>query len=317
MGYSPDRHLRPRFIRPARSLHLPLLLATGVLAVLALATPVFGAPGSAHDWEGRLARDLGRLERLVDEQKGVDLDIRAVRLEQRATWGKVSRRLSSIYKAGGHAPMRQVLVRGDSVSDVAIAADAIAEVADHDERALQRYQRLIGQQERLEAASRKLDREIEDAAKQVLRDRRELAEARQREQRARERAEQLARKAQSPLVPRVVSAQAVAAAMAGEDPQPAAAPSGYGQRGTASVYATSFAGKPTASGERYEPGAMTAAHPSLPFGTWVMVTGPGGSAMVRINDRGPFVGGRIIDLSSAAAAAVGLPGLGTVTVAVQ
>jgi rare lipoprotein A len=62
---------------------------------------------------------------------------------------------------------------------------------------------------------------------------------------------------------------------------------------------------------------MTAAHRTLPLGTWVHVKGPGGSAMVRINDRGPYIGGRIIDLSAAAAQAVGVQGLGTVTITVQ
>ena len=63
----------------------------------------------------------------------------------------------------------------------------------------------------------------------------------------------------------------------------------------------------TASGERCNPNAMTAAHPSLPFGTKVKVENirNGRSVVVRINDRGPYVGGRIIDLTKAAAAKLG------------
>jgi rare lipoprotein A len=83
------------------------------------------------------------------------------------------------------------------------------------------------------------------------------------------------------------------------------------------MYGNEFAGRPTASGEPYDPGGMTAAHPTLPMGTIVSVSGPGGAVIVRINDRGPFVGGRIIDLSQAAAAAVGLNGLASVTITVQ
>jgi rare lipoprotein A len=67
-------------------------------------------------------------------------------------------------------------------------------------------------------------------------------------------------------------------------------------------------GTRTASGERFDPMGITAAHPSLPFGTKVRVThaGNGQSVVVRINDRGPFGGGRVIDLSLGAARQIGL-----------
>lgn len=73
-------------------------------------------------------------------------------------------------------------------------------------------------------------------------------------------------------------------------------------------------GPRTASGERFDPNAMTAAHRSLPFGTLVRVTYRGRSVVVRINDRGPFVRGRDIDLSQGAARRIGLPGVGPVTI---
>jgi rare lipoprotein A len=83
------------------------------------------------------------------------------------------------------------------------------------------------------------------------------------------------------------------------------------QGGIASVYS----GGGTASGERMNPGALTAAHPSLPFGTRVRVTNrhTGRSVVVRINDRGPFVKGRVIDLSPAAARANGVGGIAQVS----
>jgi rare lipoprotein A len=67
-------------------------------------------------------------------------------------------------------------------------------------------------------------------------------------------------------------------------------------------------GPKTANGEMYNPGGLTAAHRTLPFGTRVRVTSSrtGKSVVVRINDRGPFIGGRIIDLSTGAARAIGL-----------
>ncbi len=76
----------------------------------------------------------------------------------------------------------------------------------------------------------------------------------------------------------------------------------------ASYYGRQFHGRRTASGERYDMKAMTAAHRSLAFGTVVQVTHlkNGKSVKVRINDRGPFIRGRIIDLSHAAARRLGM-----------
>lgn len=79
------------------------------------------------------------------------------------------------------------------------------------------------------------------------------------------------------------------------------------QRGRATYYADKFTGRPTASGEPYDPRAMTAAHRTLPFGTIVdVVRRDGRRVRVRINDRGPFKRGRIIDLSRKAAERIGL-----------
>jgi rare lipoprotein A len=72
-------------------------------------------------------------------------------------------------------------------------------------------------------------------------------------------------------------------------------------------------GSRTASGQRMNPSAMTAAHRTLPFGTRVKVTHGDRSVIVTINDRGPFIRGRVLDLSTGAARAIGLPGVGRVT----
>ena len=86
-------------------------------------------------------------------------------------------------------------------------------------------------------------------------------------------------------------------------------------RGISGGIASVYSGGGTASGERMNPGALTAAHPSLPFGTKVRVTNrhTGRSVVVRINDRGPFVKGRVIDLSPAAAKAIGVGGIAQVS----
>lgn len=78
--------------------------------------------------------------------------------------------------------------------------------------------------------------------------------------------------------------------------------------GIASWYGPRFAGRRTASGERFDPSQFTAAHRTLPFGSMVRVThlSSGKSVVVRINDRGPFAKGRVIDLSQAAASEIGM-----------
>jgi rare lipoprotein A len=88
---------------------------------------------------------------------------------------------------------------------------------------------------------------------------------------------------------------------------------GSGETGMASYY---WQSQRVASGGRFNSSAMTAAHRSLPFGTRVRVTriDTGNSVEVTINDRGPFVGGRIIDLSRAAASVLGMTGRGTARV---
>ena len=84
----------------------------------------------------------------------------------------------------------------------------------------------------------------------------------------------------------------------------------------ASWYGPGFHGRTTASGERFNQWALTAAHKTLPFGTRVLVTRGKKSVIVRINDRGPFIKGRTIDLSKAAAQKIGCSGVCKVTLKV-
>lgn len=96
-------------------------------------------------------------------------------------------------------------------------------------------------------------------------------------------------------------------------------PTGNTQRGMASWYGEDFHGKQTSNKEIYDMHAMTAAHKTLPFGTYVRVTNltSGRSVVVRINDRGPFVKGRIIDLSYAAAQKLGMAETGVAPVVIK
>lgn len=91
------------------------------------------------------------------------------------------------------------------------------------------------------------------------------------------------------------------------------------EKGRVSLYAHEFAGRPTASGERFDPEALTMAHRTLPFGTRVRVTNLRNqrSVEVVVNDRGPFVRGRIADLSLAAARRIGMVADGVVDALIE
>jgi rare lipoprotein A len=100
----------------------------------------------------------------------------------------------------------------------------------------------------------------------------------------------------------------------GPGPAPARARESF--TGVASYYGPGFQGKKTASGERFDMHAMTAAHKTLPFGTMLRVTSldNGKSVTVRVNDRGPFTRGRVLDLSKGAAQTIGMIQTGTAKV---
>ncbi len=97
---------------------------------------------------------------------------------------------------------------------------------------------------------------------------------------------------------------------------PVSVDSDFEETGMASYYGDEFDGRPTSSGEEFDQTELTAAHKTLPFGTVVTVTNldNGRSVTVRINDRGPFAAGRIIDLSRAAAESIGMIESGTARV---
>ena len=97
---------------------------------------------------------------------------------------------------------------------------------------------------------------------------------------------------------------------------PAAPQGGYTESGIASWYGYPYHGRFAASGELYDMEELTAAHPTLPFGTRLRVTdvASGRSVTVRVNDRGPYVQGRVVDVSYSAADALGMVGKGVAKV---
>lgn len=97
-------------------------------------------------------------------------------------------------------------------------------------------------------------------------------------------------------------------------PPPNVVRTGIAQSGVASWYGAQFHGRATTNGERFDMFfAHTCAHRELPFGTWLLVTHAERELMVRVNDRGPFAGERILDLSWAGANALGIDGVAEIT----
>jgi rare lipoprotein A len=122
-----------------------------------------------------------------------------------------------------------------------------------------------------------------------------------------------------PFMKRLLGACALLSLLAGCASTDAVDPHGYDQTGVASYYGAKHQGKRTASGERFDKNSLTAAHRQLPFGTRVKVTNLKNdkSCVVRINDRGPHIRGRLIDLSHEAAEQLGMIKSGTARVRVQ
>ncbi|MEP0547812.1 MAG: septal ring lytic transglycosylase RlpA family protein [Rhodothermales bacterium] len=119
--------------------------------------------------------------------------------------------------------------------------------------------------------------------------------------------------------PRGLDATAPEAPARSAEAAPEAAPAKPLGDGDASYYGEELAGNPTASGERFDPTKLTAAHRTLPLGSRVRVTNTrtGDAVVVRINDRGPFHGQRVIDLSKAAAKQIGMLKRGTARVKLE
>lgn len=298
------------------------MVVTGLVS-LALAVLLPGTPSSmatdAATLQGRLADSHLRVERLQDALVETREQLATLREQEGTTRAGVRKRMVTMYKTGGVHPLNQ-LASGRSMDDVANTADALHVVVDHDNSELQRAEALVTRIDKVENSLDQTTRDLADARRDVKRDEKAVAKAKAAAAAARRRMAAMARVNDSPLIPRAVAPETIASITAGDHTGEAAnsnTPVSFSQTGVASRYHSSFTGQMTANGDRYDPGAMTAAHPSLPLGSWVLVNGPRGSALVRINDRGPFVGGRIIDLSSAAAAAVGINGLGTVTITMQ
>ncbi len=236
-------------------------------------------------------------------------------------------RLSAIYKLGGDEDY-SVILSSVSFSDALSRLSYLATISENDEKmvarvkiqaeevqALQKQVDMLKQESAadlgaLENQKAQLESQIETGQKNLNEATAELAQAQ-----AREEAEAARVQAQAGSVAdQMAGLEGSSPTVTLGDSQPSGLnPSGIIIAGVASWYGPGFNGQRTASGEIYNMYAYTAASRTLPFGTWLKISYDGRSVFVRINDRGPYVGGRILDLSYAAAQALGLDGIGYVT----
>ena len=321
------RHL-PMAPMPRNSVRVRVIAVSAFMIALVVSlsanTRSSSATSAVDRWGATLAQHQHALRASTRSRTTAAASLASLRRSNARLLTVVQQRVVSIYKAGGTQSVADIVVHSTSMGGARDVADVVDTVARVDTQALGRYERVAARINTLETRITVLDSRIRRLKRQVVSDRAHVVAAMRAARRAREamqlRQQQMARVADLPLVPRAVAPETIVsqAATASQSQHASSPPSstGFTQTGVASMYSDQLAGEQTSTGEQYDPNAMTAAHLSLPLGSWVSVRGPAGSVLVRINDRGPYVAGRIIDLSRAAAQAIGLPGLGTVTITV-
>lgn len=235
-------------------------------------------------------------------------------------------RVAAIYKYDQNYGL-EALLSSESLSDAATTISYLDTISDNDRRLVERVkaeesevrelrehidslkQNQNEDAETLKSRRYDLARQSAAADSRLQEDQRKLEEARTREAEEEIRQQEESAALDSLILPNLPGSGFPA------EPPPGLTPSGIVLTGVASWYGPGFQGNHTANGEIYNMYGFTAAHKTLPFNTWVKVTAASGrSVLVRINDRGPYIGGRIIDLSKASAEAIGITGIGTVRV---
>ena len=232
-------------------------------------------------------------------------------------------RLAEIYKLGGYDAY-SVLLSSDSFSEAVSRVNYLATISENDRNLVDRVRaeaeqvQTIHQQvdelkqaqavdvKGMEERRAELQNRIDIGVKDINAENAQLALAQAREQQA-------AALMASAGPPAGLDVSGSDPATVGVAPPSGLSPTGVSLSGVASWYGPGFDGQTTADGERYNMYAFTAANKTLPFGTWLKVTYGNRSVFVRINDRGPYVGDRFLDLSYASAQALGLTGIGYVT----
>jgi peptidoglycan hydrolase CwlO-like protein/3D (Asp-Asp-Asp) domain-containing protein len=333
---------------PARALLAGCLVLTAALATprLAVATDLESLRRRAQsvaDEVSALGRRLAELDerrdllaaRIADASRDIaalELAIHRAEADHAAARERYVASAVEVYKEGTSTRLA-LLLSARNVAELASMARAATEVAELDVEALsasleagevaaraqravdERKQGLLADQARVQALSSEFDATLAERSAVLGELNARVAEL---EAEARRRAELAAARAQAEAAAQAAElAQALEPDASGAGPAqdlpPGFAGTGVTFEGIASWYGPGFEGDSTANGEIFDPEAYTAASKELPFGTWLYVSYEGRGVIVRINDRGPYIKGRILDLSAAAAQAIGL-GVGWVEV---
>ncbi len=286
--------------------------------------------------EGQEAELGERIARATGEISALEVEIHDAEAAWSAARARYVDSAVATYKAGPGSQLA-LLLSAHTVSELASASQAAGQIAQLDSEALAAYE---SARDRAEAAQAQLDAkkqvllaaatrvdevsadievtiaERSGALEQLNAEVAKLEREARREARlaaAQERSAATTAAAQDTL------ADVLSGAGAGPPGPVPGLPVGFASTGVtfegiASWYGPGFEGNLTANGEIFDPSKFTAASKELPFGTWLYVEFQGRGVIVRINDRGPYADGRVIDLSQAAAEAIGMSGVGWVTI---
>lgn len=327
------------------TIYLPFTFILVSCACLAAVSSAYGEDDS-QTTASQLAEEQVKLEQSRSELAVLDIQIAAQEqyVEQnrdqlaearmllrdaedryRATLELYEERIKAIYKMG-NGRFYSVLLDSDGVTDAATRISYMSQISENDAKLVHRVkyeaaevrrlhsqvdeikQANAGELEELEQRRLEIEGSVSTSEEAIDRHMDEIAEAEAREM------EQVAQTAGSePGVSIYDSLMSPSVLIGSSQPPPGYQSSGVVLRGVASWYGPGFHGNHTANGELYDMFAYTAAHKTLHFGTWLKVTHNGRSVFVRINDRGPYIGGRFLDLSAAASRAIGMTGIGYVT----
>lgn len=337
--FAQSRHLDRRLIHVGRG---RLVIARALAAAALVAGAVSSArPAVATDLDTLRARaqavadDVSSLEHrlagLRTRQRSLDeridqanADIGMLELEihntdaaYRAALDRYVDRAIETYKAGTSTRLA-ILLSARTLGDLEALTDAVAASGVADRSALEELvaakQDAESAQDRIDARKQQLMAARAEAETVALDMRSTIAERRSVLAELTDQVERLERKARRLAAQALEPDTALLDLLAGAGPAPDI-PTGYvgtgvAFEGIASWYGPGFEGNLTASGDVFDSSLFTAASKELPLGTWLYVTHAGKGVVVLVNDRGPYIDGRVLDLSHAAAQAIGITGLG-------
>ena len=267
------------------------------------------------------------LDHRRDELADARMQLRDSEDRYNATLTLYEQRIAAIYKLGSNEFL-EVALSSDSFADAGTRISYLANISENDIKLVKRVKyeeeqvRMLHDRvdelkqaqavglETLKQQQRDLEDQIQTGQQSIDRHLEELAQAKAREMEAVAARSSSASGGYASLYDSLTSPSVL---IAGDGPPAGLEPSGVVFSGVSSWYGPGFHGNNTANGEVYDMFAYTAAHKTLPFNTWLKVTYNGRSVFVRINDRGPYIGNRFLDLSAAGARAIGLTGVGYVT----